>query len=128
MGRSTWHATLYALVLTVTLLSRDVLGYTVMGVPAGVNTDTGERPTRRDLKEFQASGAAFDLYVQALDQFQKDDQSDFLSYYEVSGTGRLSLQKQNKQSYFLCSPFDSIRTKVSMDILTAHGMEPTDRT
>jgi hypothetical protein len=124
MGRSTWHATLYALALTVTLLSRDVLGYTVMGVPAGVNTATGERPMRRDLKEFQASGAAFDLYVQALDQFQKDDQSDFLSYYEVSGTARLSLKKHHKVG----SPFDSRRTKVSMDIPTAHGMEPTGHT
>jgi tyrosinase len=83
MGLSTWRASWYALSLTA--LSTVTLGYVVTGVTAGVNAGTGERPRRQNLKDFQGSGPAFDLYIQAVDQFQKDDQADFLSYYEVSG-------------------------------------------
>jgi hypothetical protein len=120
MGLSTWYTTLYALALTVTLLPK-ALGYTVMGVPAGVDTDTGERPIRQDLKDFQVSGAAFDLYVQALDQFQKDDQSDFLSYYEVAGNyyplESISILDRICFLIWVC-----LRVKVFMDTPIAHGM------
>ena len=59
--------------------------YVIRGISAGVNPTTGERPARRDLREFQTSGPAFDLYIQALDRFQKTDQTDLLSWYEIAG-------------------------------------------
>lgn len=56
--------------------------YVIRGISACVNPVTGERPMRRDLREFQTSGPAFDLSIQALDRFQKTDQTDLLSWYE----------------------------------------------
>lgn len=76
--------TLYHLATLITL-SKQIAGYGITGLSGGVNTATGERPVRRDLRDLQSSGAAFDLYVQALAQFQADDQSDLVSYYEVAG-------------------------------------------
>ena len=57
----------------------------ITGPQAGVNTETGERPFRQDFSVFKVSGAAFDLYIQALYYFQQDDQSDELSYFQISG-------------------------------------------
>ncbi|KAH8692093.1 tyrosinase [Talaromyces proteolyticus] len=70
---------------SLSVLSRTANGYGVTGVSAGVNPDTGERPSRIDLRNLQSAGPAFDLFVQALAQFQSDDQSDLVSYYEVAG-------------------------------------------
>jgi tyrosinase len=75
--------------LLLTLLSavsKSVVGYAITGVSGGVNSDTGQRPARLDMRDLQSAGPAFDLYVQALSQFQSDDQSDLVSYYEVAGT------------------------------------------
>jgi tyrosinase len=76
---------LYALALSTTFLPRICQAYAITGVSAGVNPDTGERPFRLNLKDFQYSGPPFDLYIQALSRFQADDQSNLLSYYEVAG-------------------------------------------
>lgn len=75
---------LYRLVSLLTL-SRETFAYSISGASGGVNSDTGERPSRRDLRDLEASGPQFDLYILALAEFQNDDQSDFLSYYEVAG-------------------------------------------
>ncbi|EED13327.1 tyrosinase [Talaromyces stipitatus ATCC 10500] len=75
---------LYHLAALLTL-STEIYAYGITGISGGVNYDTGERPARRDLRDLQSSGAAFDLYIQALAQFQSDDQSDFVSYYEIAG-------------------------------------------
>lgn len=83
MELSIRQACLYALsLLSVTRVS---LAFTVTGVSGGVDPDTGERPFRLNLKEFQSSGPAFDLYIQALIRFQEEDQSELLSWYEVAG-------------------------------------------
>lgn len=67
------------------LLRFSLAAYAVTGVHGGVNAQTGARPFRQNLKTFQASGPAFELYIQALLQFQSDNQADLLSWYEVSG-------------------------------------------
>ncbi|KUL89658.1 hypothetical protein ZTR_00412 [Talaromyces verruculosus] len=77
-------STIYHLA-TLIALSKQITAYGITGLSGGVNHDTGERPARRDLRDLQSSGAAFDLYIQALSQFQADDQSDLVSYYEVAG-------------------------------------------
>ncbi|KAI7978310.1 hypothetical protein EIK77_001253 [Talaromyces pinophilus] len=77
-------STLYHLA-TLVALSKQITAYSITGLSGGVNNDTGERPARLDLRDLQSSGAAFDLYIQALAQFQADDQSDLVSYYEVAG-------------------------------------------
>lgn len=77
---------------TLFTLSKQINAYGIPGISGGVNYDTGERPARRDLRDLQSSGAAFDLYIQALAQFQNDDQSDFVSYYEVAGKNFKDIQ------------------------------------
>ena len=58
---------------------------TVIGSRAGVNLQTGERPLRQDIRTLQNSGPAFDLYILALQQLTREDQSSQLSYYQVAG-------------------------------------------
>ena len=58
---------------------------TVLGSRAGVNLETGERPLRQDIRTLQTSGPAFDLYILALQQLTKEDQSSPLSYYQLAG-------------------------------------------
>lgn len=57
----------------------------ITGVQAGVNADTGERPFRQEFSVFQSTGAAFDLYIQALYQFTQEDQSNEQSYFSIAG-------------------------------------------
>lgn len=59
--------------------------YAIIGPRDGVNQVTGERPIRQDLSTFKNSGPTFDLYILSLEQFQQQDQSTLLSYYQVAG-------------------------------------------
>ncbi|KAI9680130.1 MAG: hypothetical protein M1817_005147 [Caeruleum heppii] len=61
-------------------------GYTITGPTGGVNGQTGQRPFRQDFRTFQNSGAAFDLFVLAWQRFQQQNQTELLSYFQVSGT------------------------------------------
>jgi tyrosinase len=65
--------------------SQNALSYQITGPTSGVNVQTGERPSRQDLRNLQGSGPAFDLYIQALQMFQEADQRDLLSWYSVAG-------------------------------------------
>ena len=67
------------------LSSTSVATIPVTGTTRGVNTQTGERPSRLDIQTFQNSGAPFDLYIQCLQKFQSVDQTDLQSYYQISG-------------------------------------------
>lgn len=60
-------------------------GVAITGSTGGVNTATGQRPFRQEFSSFSASGPAFDLFIQSLKQFQAQDQSALLSFYQVSG-------------------------------------------
>ncbi|KEF59470.1 uncharacterized protein A1O9_04314 [Exophiala aquamarina CBS 119918] len=67
-------------------LSLDVLlAIQVSGPPGGVDPKTGARPFRYEISDFQHSGAAFDLYILAMSDFQGVNQSDPLSYFQISG-------------------------------------------
>jgi hypothetical protein len=59
--------------------------YAITGVQTAVNHATGQRPFRQDFNKFQNAGPAWDLYVQALIQFQAAGQTGLLSYYQVAG-------------------------------------------
>ena len=69
------------------------------GANAGINSQTGERPFRQNILQFQNSGAAWDLYIQAHAQFAADGQSNQLSYYQISGefvdTARFSIGRMS---------------------------------
>ena len=78
------------LFVLVTRLS-GVFSFAITGVQGGVNQDTGERPSRQEFSSFRWSGAAFDLYILALKQFQASNQTALLSYYQIAGQTKLSL-------------------------------------
>jgi hypothetical protein len=84
MSRSSWHPILPIFILGL-LSSTSFAAVPVTGATGGVNTQTGQRPSRQNLENFQSSGAPFDLYIQALQRFQSDDQSALLSYYQIAG-------------------------------------------
>ena len=67
------------------LLRFRVTAYAITGVSAGVNSVTGERPFRQEINVFAVSGAAWDLYILALRQFQQANQNDSLSYFQIAG-------------------------------------------
>ena len=57
----------------------------ITGPQGGVNNVTGQRPFRQEISTFKDSGPAFDLYILSLQQFQQQNQSALLSYYQVAG-------------------------------------------
>ena len=59
--------------------------YAITGAQGGVNVASGERPARQEISTFQHAGAAFDLYILAMQQIMQKDQLDFASYYQISG-------------------------------------------
>ena len=77
---------LLSLLGTVVLFVATSNSYAITGPTGGVNTNTGQRPFRQDITTFQSSGAAWDLYILAFQNFTKTDQTKLLSYYQVSGT------------------------------------------
>lgn len=66
-------------------LSNPADAFAVTGISAGVNNETGERPFRHNINELYMSGAAWDLFILSLREFQQVDQDDPLSYYSVAG-------------------------------------------
>jgi hypothetical protein len=82
----------YILVLVLSF-SHHAFSYQISGPTSGVNVQTGERPSRQDLRNFQNSGPAFDLYIQALQLFQSANQQDLLSWYSVSGIRKSTIYR-----------------------------------
>ncbi|KAI9806999.1 MAG: hypothetical protein M1833_002657 [Piccolia ochrophora] len=76
---------LASLYLTVSINAYRTKAYVITGPDGGVNAQTGERPARQEIRTFQNSGPAWDLYIQALQTFQQLGQGEQLSYYQVSG-------------------------------------------
>lgn len=74
-------AVLYVMLCSILQTSATV---TVNGISAGVDDKTGKRPARKNMEDFQFSGPAFDLYVLALRDFQAEDQSKKLGFYDVA--------------------------------------------
>ena len=71
--------------LSVCLLTHCLNAFKVTGAQGGVDQQTGARPYRYDISDLQQSGPAFDLFILALSSFQATNQSDPLSYFQVSG-------------------------------------------
>lgn len=84
-------STMYLLFLfgTVGLFAAAANSYAITGPTGGVNVNTGERPFRQEISNFQNSGAAWDLYILAFQKFTQTDQAQQLSYYQVAGVLRL---------------------------------------
>jgi hypothetical protein len=82
MGRPSWRVALLGLLSCLP----SCLGVTISGSNGGVDPSTGQRPFRRELGEFEVSGAAFDLYIQALRQFQSQSQGNEVSWFGICGT------------------------------------------
>lgn len=59
--------------------------YAIIGVSAGTDSLTGERPFRKEINSFATSGAAWDLYVLSLRRLQQTKQTDPLSYFQIAG-------------------------------------------
>lgn len=76
--------TLISLVIAICVASL-ANAVAITGPQGGVNTITGQRPFRQEFSTFKDSGPAFDLYILSLQQFQQQNQSTLLSYYQVGG-------------------------------------------
>ena len=59
--------------------------FAITGLQGGVDAATGERPIRQEISVFQYAGAAFDLYILALEQLVQRDQTDPFSFYQIAG-------------------------------------------
>ncbi|DAA75792.1 TPA_exp: Tyrosinase [Trichophyton benhamiae CBS 112371] len=83
MAASLWKglAVLYFLLCTAIPAFATV---TIKGVQEGVNQGTGQRPARQNLATWEFSGPAFDLYIQALHEFQYTDQKELRSHYSIA--------------------------------------------
>jgi tyrosinase len=68
----------------------------IRGISGGVNSATGERPARLELRTLQASGPAFDLFVLALKAFQEDD--DLRSFYQIAGLYNPFMKRRRRES------------------------------
>ncbi|KAL2406782.1 Polyphenol oxidase 1 [Exophiala dermatitidis] len=62
-----------------------LLAFKITGATGGVDSTTGARPLRTEIGQFSTSGAPFDLFVLSLIAFQAVNQSNPLSYFQVSG-------------------------------------------
>ncbi|TAQ87719.1 hypothetical protein B7494_g3943 [Chlorociboria aeruginascens] len=59
--------------------------YPVTGVHTGVDTNTGARPPRREILEFQNDLPTWSLYIQALTQLQEAPEDAQLSWLQIAG-------------------------------------------
>ena len=67
------------------LFAATASSYAITGPTGGVDNNTGERPFRQEISNFQNSGPAWDLYILAFQKFTQTDQAQQLSYYQVAG-------------------------------------------
>jgi len=74
------------LCLLLLVLVDTLTAFRVTGALGGVNTTTGVRPLRYEIHKFATPGPAFDLLILSLMAFQAANQSNPLSYFQISGT------------------------------------------
>ncbi|KAB5566591.1 hypothetical protein GE09DRAFT_740262 [Coniochaeta sp. 2T2.1] len=92
----------FAVVSVVVAISRVVSSQStatpvpVTGVRTGIDHNTGERPRRLNINDFYARGGLqWDLYIQALQAFQDVNETDPLSYFQISGIHGYPVQSWN---------------------------------
>ena len=90
----------------------------ITGPQGGVSIISGQRPFRQEISTFKNSGPAFDLYILSLQQFQRQNQSALLSYYQVAGNVLRLVSHLRLVTKVIFKAF--------MDALTLHGMEFKD--
>ncbi|KAK4934531.1 hypothetical protein LTR10_024231 [Elasticomyces elasticus] len=73
------------LYLLLVILVDTLTAFKVTGALGGVNTTTGARPLRYEIHKFATPGPAFDLLILSLMAFQAANQSNPLSYFQISG-------------------------------------------
>lgn len=66
-------------------LAPALTAFQVTGATGGINSTTGARPLRYEIHDFANSGAPFELFILSLIEFQAADQSELLSYFQISG-------------------------------------------
>ncbi|KAK0749656.1 hypothetical protein B0T18DRAFT_323937 [Schizothecium vesticola] len=68
----------------------------VTGITAGVNQQTGERPSRLDINELSSKGGpAWDLFLQALAAVEDAPEADLVSWYQIAGIHGLPFKSYN---------------------------------
>ncbi|KAH0831456.1 hypothetical protein FOPE_00555 [Fonsecaea pedrosoi] len=75
------------LLLLILFLSDRLVAVQITGALGGLNSTTGARPLRYEIHDFANSGPAFDLFILALKELQSVDQSEELSYFQISEAG-----------------------------------------
>ena len=68
----------------INLPKRASSSFPVTGVSTSITPD-GTVPNRIEIRELQKSNVPWNLYLLALRRFQDMDQSDMMSYYQISG-------------------------------------------
>lgn len=94
----------------------------VVGVSTGINNVTGQRPARININDlYDEAGLHWDLYVQALDMFQRVDMTEIESYYQIAGMSVLVCGNTKTMSLFV----HLLTRKVSTDCRFCHGTAST---
>ncbi|KAK7900944.1 hypothetical protein LTR67_003229 [Exophiala xenobiotica] len=77
----------FSMLITFLLLFflNGLTAFKVTGVSGGVNLTTGARPLRYEIHDFAISGPPFDLLILSMMAFQAANQSEPLSYFQISG-------------------------------------------
>ncbi|KAK0752590.1 hypothetical protein B0T18DRAFT_459371 [Schizothecium vesticola] len=84
------------LTVLLAVLAQLAQGQHVTGIQAGVNKQTGERPSRLDINKLSSQGGpAWDLFIQALAATQTAPESDWLSWHQIAGIHGLPFKPYN---------------------------------
>ena len=68
-------------------------GFAVTGTQGGVDNSTGFRPMRIEINQFTQAGPAWDLYIQALQQFFATSQNGQFSFYQIAGKHTMNMDR-----------------------------------
>lgn len=77
--------TIFSAFFIVLFFSDCLIAFKITGATGGIDPTTGARPLRYEIHDFANSGPSFDLLILALLRFQGTNQSDSLSYFQISG-------------------------------------------
>lgn len=75
----------YTLALTTLIIFSVNGSIIVTGADSGLNASAAIPPIRQNIENLQGTGPMWDLYILALRQFADANETDPLSYYQVSG-------------------------------------------
>jgi len=108
----------HGILFILLFLAHPLRAIKITGPTGGVDAATAARPCRYEIHQFSQSGPAFDLFILSLKQLQAQNQSNPLSYFQISGQLRISRYGR---------PHSFTPTQGSMAILRFRGMESSAR-